>query len=113
MQSSHCGPHAHIAPAAPLSYMLGVFISSGGIPWINVIWFQRAPSRRDRLIDQLGSPSALLQLPLRPVPPASHDFAADHFLHLAGELFEAEGLGQEVDLAVAVEALAEGIFGVA
>src|SRR6266550_8683738 len=104
MQSSHCGPQAQYCACRATLIYAWRFISSGGIPWINVIWRQRAPSRRDRLIDQLGSPSALLQLPLRPVPPASHDFAADHFLHLAGELFEAERLGQEVDLAVAVEA---------
>src|SRR5437764_10505750 len=44
---------------------------------------------------------------------ASHRLAADYLFDLAGELFEVEGLGQEVDVAVAVEALAEGVFGVA
>src|ERR1700688_1512338 len=39
--------------------------------------------------------------------------AADDFLHLGGELFQAEGLGQEVDVGVGVEVLAERILGVA
>src|SRR5579884_4376969 len=39
--------------------------------------------------------------------------AAHHVLHLARELFEAEGLGEEVDVAIGVETLAERIFGVA
>jgi hypothetical protein len=34
--------------------------------------------------------------------PRSRLLAADHFFYLAGELLEAEGLGQEMELAVAV-----------
>src|SRR5579884_3090370 len=39
--------------------------------------------------------------------------AAHYVFHLAGELFEAEGFGEEVDVAIGVEALAERILGVA
>src|SRR5712691_12046718 len=42
-----------------------------------------------------------------------YHLAADHLFHFAGELLQAEGFREEVDLAVAVEALAEGVFGVA
>src|SRR5690242_19059831 len=43
---------------------------------------------------------------------ALHRLAADDFLHLAGQLLQAERLGEEVDVAVAAEALAERILGV-
>src|SRR3546814_3046160 len=36
-----------------------------------------------------------------------------HFFHLAGELLQAEGLGQEVNAGVLVEALAEAVLGIA
>src|SRR3546814_20203939 len=39
--------------------------------------------------------------------------SSDLFFHLAGELLQAEGLGQEVNAGVLVEALAEAVLGIA
>src|SRR5579863_3834307 len=54
--------------------------------------------------------------PRRPnakTPALCRGFSVDDFLDLCGELFQRKGLWQEVDVAVAVEPLAERILGVA
>src|SRR3546814_5709049 len=48
-----------------------------------------------------------------PPAPACKASVSQHFFHLAGELLQAEGLGQEVNAGVLVEALAEAVLGIA
>src|ERR1700730_5424168 len=81
------------------------------------------------LVEACGEVLVISTLMTRPCGPRSTDFArrsphpqiaarsgmgGEHDLFdLAGELLQREGLGQEVDVAVAVEAFPEGVFGVA
>src|ERR1700693_480011 len=81
--------------------------------WRGREWLIRGTSGR------LPSRTRTTRYPREPRPgPAGrgerlHHLAADHLFHLAGELFQTEGFGEEVDFAVAVEALAEGVLGIA
>src|SRR5579872_7065351 len=71
--------------------------------WSNASWFRKTT----------GTERGRAPLEKRCPRPLRRDrLAADHLFDLAGELLQVERLRQEVDVAVAVEPLAERILGV-